>query len=138
MRKIITMLALAAALVLGLSSCDFKQVGDYTFEFTHEIELADQQSANQVKSYLNDFAAIEGIRGTFHGSYGEAFDWALGLYYQGCMLMNYELVAAYIVEETDVIRVYGWLTGPKTNEGIARLTWDYESLHGQSSSSYGY
>jgi hypothetical protein len=132
------MLALAAALVFGLSSCDFNLVGDYTFEFNYEIDLADKDAANQVKNYLKDFVALDGTRGTFHGSYGEAADWALGLYYQGCMLMNYELVAAYIVEETDVIRVNGWMTGPKTNEIIGRLTWDYDSLHGQNPANYGY
>ena len=129
MHKILYMVAVAAALVFGLSSCDFDMVGDYTFKFTYECDLADQQAVSQVSSYLNDFAAIEGLNGTFHGSYGEAVDWALEIYYQGCMLMNYDLVAAYIDSETDVIRVYGWLTGPKTDEGIARLTWDYESLN---------
>ena len=137
MRKIMMMLAVAIALVFGLSSCGFNMEGDYTFQFTYECDLADQQAISQVTSYLSDFAAIDGLSGTFHGSYGEAVDWALELYYQGCMLMNYELVAAYIETETDVVRVYGWLTGPKTDEGIARLTWDYDSLYGQSSY-YGY
>ena len=129
MRKILIILAAAAALVFGLSSCDMALKGEYTFNFDYDCTLSDKAAFDAVSAYLNDFITIDGLSGTFEGSYGEAVDWALGLYYKGCSLMNYELVAAFVTEPTDVVQVSGWLSGPKTNEAIARLTWDYDSLH---------
>ena len=131
MRKLLSMLTVAAALILGLSSCDLALEGEYTFNFDYDYTLVDKEAASGVEAYLKDFIVIPGLSGTFNGSYGAAVDWALGLYYQGCALMNYELLAAYITDPTDVIKVSGWLSGPKTNESIARLTWDYDSLYNQ-------
>ena len=129
MRKILTILAATAALVIGLSSCDMAMEGEYTFNFDYECTLSDKDAYSAVVSYLGDFVKIEGLSGTFVGSYGAAVDWAMGLYNRGCTLMNYELVAACITDPADVVQVSGWLSGPKTNESIARLTWDYNSLH---------
>ena len=59
MRKILTILAAAAALVIGLSSCDMAMEGEYTFNFDYECTLSDKDAYSAVVSYLGDFVKIE-------------------------------------------------------------------------------
>ena len=124
MRKIVTLLALAAALILGLSSCDLDFVDTYTFSFTYS--LSDEEALPELKSYMEAFTSQPNLTATYECPYSEAMNKSVELYNKGVEQLDVPFIADQIKNEQDGAALYGIMSATKTRTVIGYIVWNWE------------
>ena len=126
MRKILMMLAVAAALVFGLSSCDLDFVDDYTFSYDYAASLSGASSQEMVE-YMEAFIAREDLKVTFPNvAYDEAARQGRERFEKGLEELDIDFIKDHIVTETDIVQLAGILSAKSSRSVVATIYWNWE------------
>ena len=125
MRKILMLLALAAALVSGLTSCDMDFVDDYTFSYDYAASLSDSSSQEMIE-YLEAFIARSDLKITFPNvSYDEAARQGREFFEKGLEKLDVDFIKDHILTETDAVQLTGILSAKSSRSAVATILWNW-------------
>lgn len=113
MRKFITLIAAAAALLLCATSCDLSLTGDYTFSYEAEYQLSSEEQKEALGEYFNAFFDSHNGR-TFHGGYSEAMTLAYQYLVEDSKDLDNDFINSWLYTDQDVVALAIIMTGKNT------------------------
>ena len=122
MRKIFTILATAASLMIAATSCNLAIEEDYTFSYEVAYELQEQESVDALEAYFESFFAAHGTY-SFHGEYYAAVEKSIEYFLRDCEDLDEEFIQANLLSEQDAVRLMLVITSKKVNTITAFRTW---------------
>ena len=122
MRKIFTILATAASLMIAATSCNLAIEEDYTFSYEVAYELQEQESVDALEAYFDSFFTAHGTY-SFHGEYYAAVEKSIEYFLRDCEDLDEEYIQANLLSEQDAVRLMLVITSKKVNTITAFRTW---------------
>ena len=127
MRKILIMLAAAAALLFGLTACDLDMVDNYSFTLAYEFNLGDETLRNEMEQYLDEFVNLPSQKAAYpNTAYAEAVYQGQELFDEILHRVDRDFILGHIQSEEDVIHLAGIVSGHQMKEVVAHIYWTWD------------
>ena len=117
----------AAALLLGLSSCNLDFIDNYSMAIGYEFVIEDEALRAEMQDFLQDFASQPGRTATFEQrSYSDAVALGQQFFTQALEELDVEFIYNHIQDEDDVIRMACVMSGTNLQEIISTIYWNWD------------
>ena len=121
------MLAAAAALLFGLTSCNLDIVDNYSVAIGYEFIIEDDALRAEMKAFMEDFAAQPGMTAEFgQRTYSDAVALGQQFFTQALDQLDLQFIMDHIQADDDVIRMACVMTGTNLQEIISSIYWNMD------------
>ena len=121
------MLAAAAALLFGLTSCNLDIVDNYSVAIGYEFIIEDEALRAEMQAFMEDFAAQPGMKAEFgQRTYSDAVALGQQFFTQALDQLDLQFIMDHIQADDDVIRMACVMTGTNLQEIISSIYWNMD------------
>jgi hypothetical protein len=121
------MLAAAAALLFGLTSCNLDIVDNYSVAIGYEFIIEDDALRAEMQAFMEDFAAQPGMTAEFgQRTYSDAVALGQQFFTQALDQLDLQFIMDHIQADDDVIRMACVMTGTNLQEIISSIYWNMD------------
>ena len=125
MRKFILSICAFCAVLPFLSSCSLDKERQFTFQYEVDASLADEETWTVLEDYLKE-SYVGKKTYPILATYAEAYEQGVQYFDQDLKGINEDLILDCITDPTDIIYLYGVITGDKVRERIKYVFWNYD------------
>ena len=121
------MLAAAAALLFGLTSCNLDIVDNYSVAIGYEFIIEDDALRAEMQAFMEDFASQPGMTAEFgQRTYSDAVALGQQFFTQALDQLDLQFIMDHIQADDDVIRMACVMTGTNLQEIISSIYWNMD------------
>ena len=121
------MLAAAAALLFGLTSCNLDIVDNYSVAIGYEFIIEDDALRAEMQAFMEDFAAQPGMTAEFgQRTYSDAVALGQQFFTQALDQLDLQFIMDHIQAEDDIIRMAAILSSDSIREVVSQIYWNWE------------